>query len=242
MWRLFLLDCQAFRSGYPHHQPTNPEPGCPGRRYLALDDVAIISSRDRLRHELHSILQLPPNLATRVRHRTLIDVLPLSRAELRICVVDVAKLFEPYPAPLPPLHPRPPLLLVVGYREDADHIIAAANDGIGVQVLEHVRPDALAEMVECGPKVSYLQRGVGVVTTRLVHQFLSRRLERKRLTRMEREVYDRMMRGYSNRQIASSLGICEKTVKNHLTSAFRKMSVCGRNEAQARETAARRAV
>ena len=197
-----------------------------------MDDVVVISSRQRLKSQLCARLGLPVRLYG-ARRQTLAETLAAS-AGLRLVIVDVTALFEPQPAAPPPLPPRPPIVMVVGYRQDADYVIASANEGIAVQVLEHLRPEALLDMVICTPEVAYLQRGVGDVTTRLVHQLLERRWARRRLTKTEARVYELMLSGNSNQEIASSLGIQLKTVKNHLTSAYRKMAVRGRHEALAR--------
>lgn len=52
-----------------------------------------------------------------------------------------------------------------------------------------------------------------------------------RLTRREREVLEHLVRGNSNRQIARSLGISERTVKNHLHGIFTKLDVSDRTSA-----------
>ncbi len=45
------------------------------------------------------------------------------------------------------------------------------------------------------------------------------------------QILEYAMVGKSNQEIAYILGIREKTVKNHLTSAFRKMDVANRTQA-----------
>lgn len=51
------------------------------------------------------------------------------------------------------------------------------------------------------------------------------------LTKREKEVLDHLARGCSNRQIARSLGISERTVKNHLRNIFTKLGVSDRTSA-----------
>lgn len=51
------------------------------------------------------------------------------------------------------------------------------------------------------------------------------------LTKREKEVLDQLARGYSNRQIARSLGISERTVKNRLRNIFTKLGVGDRTSA-----------
>lgn len=52
-----------------------------------------------------------------------------------------------------------------------------------------------------------------------------------RLTRRERDILACIAEGKNNRQIAETLSISEKTVKNHLTSIFRKLGVQDRTQA-----------
>lgn len=51
------------------------------------------------------------------------------------------------------------------------------------------------------------------------------------LTPREREVLQCVSRGLTNRQIARTLGIVEKTVKNHLYAIFAKIRVSDRTQA-----------
>ncbi len=51
------------------------------------------------------------------------------------------------------------------------------------------------------------------------------------LTPRERQVLERVAAGLANPQIAAQLGLCEKTVRNHLTSIFAKMQVNTRAQA-----------
>lgn len=56
-------------------------------------------------------------------------------------------------------------------------------------------------------------------------------LQLPQLTRRERDVLDHLVRGWSNRQIARSLDISERTVKNHLHNIFTKLGVADRTSA-----------
>ncbi|MDI6868669.1 MAG: helix-turn-helix transcriptional regulator [Coprothermobacterota bacterium] len=51
------------------------------------------------------------------------------------------------------------------------------------------------------------------------------------LTKKEMGVLDQLLQGKSNREIAVSLNISEKTVEKHLTSVYQKLGVSGRAEA-----------
>ncbi|MEU3030196.1 LuxR C-terminal-related transcriptional regulator [Streptomyces incarnatus] len=51
------------------------------------------------------------------------------------------------------------------------------------------------------------------------------------LTGRERQAVDLLVTGASNRIIAKRMGLSERTVKNHLQSAYRKLQVHSRSEA-----------
>jgi DNA-binding NarL/FixJ family response regulator len=51
------------------------------------------------------------------------------------------------------------------------------------------------------------------------------------LTNREREVLTCIGKGQSNKEIAAQLGLCEKTVKNHIANIFSKLHVCDRTQA-----------
>lgn len=53
----------------------------------------------------------------------------------------------------------------------------------------------------------------------------------ERLTSREMDVLECIAKGFSNNDIAKTLGLSEKTVKNHLTSIFHKLNVTDRTQA-----------
>lgn len=48
------------------------------------------------------------------------------------------------------------------------------------------------------------------------------------LTKREKEVFDLLILNKSTEEIASSLGISEKTVRNHISNVMQKLGVKGR--------------
>ncbi len=54
-----------------------------------------------------------------------------------------------------------------------------------------------------------------------------------RLSQQERRVLELIAEGNTNRQIAASLDLAEKTVKNYVSSVLRKLGVARRSEAAA---------
>jgi len=51
------------------------------------------------------------------------------------------------------------------------------------------------------------------------------------LTRRERDIVELIAQGRDNAQIAAHLDLCEKTVRNHITSIFAKLEVENRGQA-----------
>ncbi len=70
------------------------------------------------------------------------------------------------------------------------------------------------------------------VASRVVNELSSdRRTHEEHLTRREKDVLGLLVKGNSNKEIADLLYISEKTVKNHLTNIFRKLTVKDRTQA-----------
>jgi len=63
-----------------------------------------------------------------------------------------------------------------------------------------------------------------------LHKKIGIMAEQFQLTAREREVFELLARGLANKEIASSLGTSERTVKAHLSSVFKKCNVESRSE------------
>jgi DNA-binding CsgD family transcriptional regulator len=55
------------------------------------------------------------------------------------------------------------------------------------------------------------------------------------LSKSERDVYDFVCKGFSNKEIAARLFVCEKTIKFHCTTIYKKLGVESRNVLLANE-------
>jgi len=64
-----------------------------------------------------------------------------------------------------------------------------------------------------------------------VRDRLAIREQRQQLTEREREVLESLVKGRSNKEIASALGVSDETVKSHLKALFAKLGVQDRTEA-----------
>ncbi len=81
---------------------------------------------------------------------------------------------------------------------------------------------------------TYIQHNM---TTELIHEFNritieeEKTEEKKILTKRETEVLELIAEGKLNKEIAASLYISEKTVKNHVSNIFKKLNVSDRTQA-----------
>ena len=56
-------------------------------------------------------------------------------------------------------------------------------------------------------------------------------MKQKILTTREKEIFEKLIQNYSTKEIALSLNISEKTVRNHISNTMQKLSVKGRASA-----------
>jgi DNA-binding NarL/FixJ family response regulator len=127
--------------------------------------------------------------------------------------------------------------------EDEEQLFQSMKLGAAAYVLKGVSPDDLVDIVR---KVS---RGVYIindsvlsrptVASRVLHSFRAMTAEEppevqplfSPLSGREIEILDYIARGNSNKEIAKSLKISDQTVKNHITSILKKLSVNDRTAA-----------
>ena len=112
-----------------------------------------------------------------------------------------------------------------------DEVVDMVKAGVSAYVLKDVAGNELIDTiykVMNGEVVIHPR-----VASRLVRELtkVDRPQERVRLTRREYDVLALLVKGNSNKDIAETMFISEKTVKNHLTSIFRKLGVKDRTQA-----------
>ena len=121
-------------------------------------------------------------------------------------------------------------VLVLTSFSDSERIVAAIDAG----ALGYLLKDADPEEVLAG--IRAVSRGESPIHPRAARQLLGARSARSApsgpdLTPREREVIELVRTGLANKQIARRLGISERTVKAHLTSAFAAIGVVDRTQA-----------
>lgn len=192
--------------------------------------IPLVSRRPEIWTEVSRILkafpgskQGSPQLAAAILGPRLSDV--------ELVLVDVATLFPVQSRHVSLMPSSLSRILVVGLLGDTEAILAALNEGIHVYVLQETGAQTMARLMEMDSQVSALHFELGVLWGARVRRLLVRRAEQAMLTRQESAVLRLMQGGLGNPQIAGALRIEHKTVKNHVTSIFRKLGVKNRYEA-----------
>lgn len=136
---------------------------------------------------------------------------------------------------------RTRILLLTGY-DDMEQAIHAANAGAAAYCTKDIQPQGLARAIRAVAGGKYVV-GEEVFTRRELDDWLIRQMEGARrsysepgspfhpLSDREMEVLSCVVRGMSNKEVASLLGISHQTVKNHVTSILRKFGVEDRTQA-----------
>ncbi|MGD6872049.1 response regulator [Sutcliffiella horikoshii] len=126
----------------------------------------------------------------------------------------------------------PSKILILTSFADQDHVIPAIRAGATGYQLKDVEPDQLIESIravhrgesQLHPKVT------SHVMSHFTKGFGSTNLHEE-LTKRELEVLVEIAKGKSNKEIASSLFITEKTVKTHVSNILAKLEVADRTQA-----------
>lgn len=136
---------------------------------------------------------------------------------------------------------QPHIKVIVLTVEDSEHrVFEVIKSGAQGYLLKDVDPDALASTIKAvhagetviHPKItSMLFREFERVAEYAGFGFGTRNNDNIDLTPREAEVLKYITEGIHNKEIASQLFISEKTVKNHITSIFRKLQVDDRTQA-----------
>ena len=125
-------------------------------------------------------------------------------------------------------HPAVKVVVLTSFAED-DRVVGALQAGALGYTLKDADPTVIVGAVRAAA-------GGGVpIDPRVASALVPQRAARSdaQLTDREEEIVRLVAEGLVNKQIAAELGIAEKTVKTHLTNAFKRLGVSGREEAAA---------
>lgn len=128
--------------------------------------------------------------------------------------------------------PEVKILMLTSFA-DQEHVIPAIEAGASGYQLKDIQPDELVASIR---KIMSGEDQLHPRATSLVLKHLSgnNRQERKpldELTKREMEVLKEIASGKSNKEIATSLFITEKTVKTHVSNVLAKLELADRTQA-----------
>ncbi len=125
----------------------------------------------------------------------------------------------------------PPIKVVALTIYEDEEVVEMVKAGVSAYVLKDVAGSELIDTIH------RVMNGEVVIHPRVAKR-LVKEINRNdqlqdmiKLTRREKDVLGLLVRGSSNKDMAQSMFISEKTVKNHLTSIFRKLGVKDRTQA-----------
>ena len=132
------------------------------------------------------------------------------------------------------LLPQTAVVILTGHEED-EHVFEGIKAGAQGYLLKDSEPEDLSRAIHT------VYAGNTIIAPDLAQKMLNTfeagrqagnvRLAPPPLTERELEVIRALARGMSDRQIAQSLGISEKTVRNHTSNIYRKLHIFDRTQA-----------
>lgn len=120
-------------------------------------------------------------------------------------------------------------ILILTSFSDQDHVLPAVEAGAAGYQLKDVEPDVLVQAIR-----DIVQGGKSLhpkATHHVLNQFTSGKRKLDELTSREKDVLKEIAMGKSNKEIAASLYITEKTVKTHVSNILAKLGLADRTQA-----------
>jgi DNA-binding NarL/FixJ family response regulator len=133
-------------------------------------------------------------------------------------------------------------IIVLAVSEDEDALFDAIKAGAAAFILKDVAPDDLVAIIHRVASGEYLINdkvfAKPAVASRVLKEFRELAIYGQEaapifapLSPREVEILDNIAQGMTNKQVAYALSISEQTVKNHMSSILRKLSVNDRTQA-----------
>jgi DNA-binding NarL/FixJ family response regulator len=133
-------------------------------------------------------------------------------------------------------------IIVFAANEDEDALFDAIKAGAAAFILKDVAPDDLVTIIRRVANGEYLINdkvfAKPAVASRVLKEFRELAIYGQEaapifapLSPREVEILDNIAQGMTNKQVAYALSISEQTVKNHMSSILRKLSVNDRTQA-----------
>lgn len=123
-------------------------------------------------------------------------------------------------------------VLVLTVHNEVEYLLKAVDIGVDGYIMKDAESAELKNAINCIMQgETYIQPSlVPALNSRLV----SRDIDKEKinnLTKRELEVLIEVANGMFNKEIATSLNISERTVKNHISNIFKKIDVSDRTQA-----------
>jgi DNA-binding NarL/FixJ family response regulator len=133
-------------------------------------------------------------------------------------------------------------IIALAVAEDEDQLFEAIKAGAAAFILKDINPDDLVTIIRRVRAGEYLINDKVFsrpsVASRVLKEFRELAVYGQEaapifapLSPREVEILDNIAKGMTNKQVAYSLSISEQTVKNHMSSILRKLSVNDRTQA-----------
>lgn len=124
-------------------------------------------------------------------------------------------------------------IMILTSFSDQDHVIPAIEAGASGYQLKDIEPDILVQaIIQLMKGENQLHpKATSHLLTHLTNKNSTKRQPLEELTKRELEVLREIAKGKSNKEIASSLYITEKTVKTHVSNLLSKLELADRTQA-----------
>lgn len=127
--------------------------------------------------------------------------------------------------------PEIQILMLTSF-SDRDHVVPAIEAGAAGYQLKDIEPDELVlaiRRIMAGENIMHPQATTQLIRNREMMEDLPH--IKHPLTKREQDVLAELTKGKSNKEIAASLFVTEKTVKTHISNIFSKLEVQDRTQA-----------
>ncbi|MDG0818308.1 response regulator transcription factor [Staphylococcus equorum] len=124
-------------------------------------------------------------------------------------------------------YPEVKILVLTSYVDD-EHVISAIAKGADGYEMKDVEPDQLIKTIK---KVLSGEKTIHPQAQSVIEAVSKKPHFTNKLSKRESEVLAEMTKGKTNKEIAESLFVSEKTIKTHVSHIFNKLQVTDRTQA-----------
>ncbi|RIL47376.1 response regulator [Staphylococcus equorum] len=124
-------------------------------------------------------------------------------------------------------YPEVKILVLTSYVDD-EHVISAIDKGADGYEMKDVEPDQLIKTIK---KVLSGEKTIHHQAQSVIEAVSKKPHFTNKLSKRESEVLAEMTKGKTNKEIAESLFVSEKTIKTHVSHIFNKLQVTDRTQA-----------